>query len=60
MSKSNEFLEQIELKRSELITIVARNGLSSHLAIELSQQLDQLLNMYHKKYYKAGTGTELS
>ncbi|MGE7601663.1 Spo0E family sporulation regulatory protein-aspartic acid phosphatase [Peribacillus sp. NPDC097675] len=57
MSKSNECLEQIELKRRELIAIVARNGLSSHLAIELSQQLDQLLNMYHKKYYK--TGTEL-
>ncbi|MFJ7746730.1 Spo0E family sporulation regulatory protein-aspartic acid phosphatase [Peribacillus sp. NPDC097295] len=55
MSKSKECLEQIELKRSELITIVARNGLSSHLAIELSQQLDQLLNMYHKKHYKAGT-----
>ena len=55
MLKSNECLEQIELKRSELITIVERNGLYSHLAIELSQQLDQLLNIYHEKHYKTGT-----
>lgn len=55
MSQSNEFLEKIELKRSELINIVARNGLSSHITIEYSQQLDQLLNMYHEKFHKAGT-----
>ncbi|MBK5502474.1 aspartyl-phosphate phosphatase Spo0E family protein [Peribacillus sp. TH14] len=36
--EKNEFLEQIELKRNELINIVAKDGLNSKVAIEYSQQ----------------------
>jgi hypothetical protein len=53
MAKS-DFLEQIELKRNELINIVAKNGLNSRVAIEYSQQLDQLLNKYNEKIHKTG------
>ncbi|GAA1385877.1 aspartyl-phosphate phosphatase Spo0E family protein [Peribacillus simplex] len=55
MAKKNEFLEQIELKRNELIKIVAKDGLNSHVAVEYSQQLDQLLNKYNELFYKTGT-----
>ncbi|MEK4535774.1 MULTISPECIES: aspartyl-phosphate phosphatase Spo0E family protein [Peribacillus] len=54
MAKKNEFLEQIELKRNELINIVAKDGLNSKIAIEYSQQLDQLLNKYNELFYKTG------
>ncbi|WP_313889335.1 aspartyl-phosphate phosphatase Spo0E family protein [Peribacillus sp. TH24] len=52
--EKNEFLEQIELKRNELINIVAKDGLNSKVAIEYSQQLDQLLNKYNELFYKTG------
>ncbi|WP_434092170.1 Spo0E family sporulation regulatory protein-aspartic acid phosphatase [Peribacillus frigoritolerans] len=55
MAKKNEFLEQIEIKRNELIKIVAKDGLNSHVAVEYSQQLDQLLNKYNELFYKTGT-----
>lgn len=55
MAKKNEFLEQIELKRNELIKIVARDGLNSNVAVEYSQQLDQLLNKYNELYFNTGT-----
>ncbi|CAH0187753.1 Spo0E family sporulation regulatory protein-aspartic acid phosphatase [Peribacillus sp. NPDC094092] len=55
MAKKNEFLEQIELKRNELIKIVAKDGLNSNVAVEYSQQLDQLLNKYNELFYKTGT-----
>lgn len=56
MKKNNDFLEQIELKRNELINIVAKDGLNSNIAIEYSQQLDQLLNKYNENVYKTGVG----
>ncbi|MCK1983632.1 MULTISPECIES: aspartyl-phosphate phosphatase Spo0E family protein [Peribacillus] len=55
MAKKNEFLEQIELKRNELIKIVAKDGLNSNVAVEYSQQLDQLLNKYNELFYNTGT-----
>nr|WP_220129135.1 aspartyl-phosphate phosphatase Spo0E family protein [Anoxybacillus calidus] len=42
----------IERKRSELIKIVAKNGLNSSLTIQLSQELDSLLNQYNEYMYK--------
>ncbi|WP_285766997.1 aspartyl-phosphate phosphatase Spo0E family protein [Peribacillus sp. SI8-4] len=56
MAKQNEFLELIELKRNELIKVVAKDGLSSNNAVEYSQQLDHLLNKYNELFYKTGTG----
>ncbi|PJN88985.1 aspartyl-phosphate phosphatase Spo0E family protein [Bacillus sp. mrc49] len=56
MAKQNEFLEQIELKRNELIKVVAEDGLNSTIAVEYSQQLDQLLNKYDELFYKTGAG----
>ncbi|MGE7762414.1 Spo0E family sporulation regulatory protein-aspartic acid phosphatase [Peribacillus sp. NPDC097895] len=55
MAKENEFLEQIEIKRNELIKIVAKDGLNSRVAVEYSQQLDHLLNKYNELFYKTGT-----
>ncbi|MCK1993810.1 aspartyl-phosphate phosphatase Spo0E family protein [Peribacillus muralis] len=54
MAKKNEYLEQIESKRKELIKVVAEDGLNSHVAVEYSQQLDQLLNKYNELFYKTG------
>ncbi|MBA2870979.1 hypothetical protein HNQ85_001249 [Anoxybacillus calidus] len=51
MSKQ-EILLLIERKRSELIKIVAKNGLNSSLTIQLSQELDSLLNQYNEYMYK--------
>ncbi|WP_081092349.1 MULTISPECIES: aspartyl-phosphate phosphatase Spo0E family protein [Peribacillus] len=56
MAKQNEFLEQIELKRNELIKVVAEDGLNSTIAVEYSQQLDRLLNKYDELFYKTGAG----
>ncbi|MGE7878035.1 Spo0E family sporulation regulatory protein-aspartic acid phosphatase [Peribacillus muralis] len=56
MAKKDEFLEQIELKRNELIKVVAEDGLNSNIAVEYSQQLDQLLNKYDELFYKTGSG----
>ncbi|KUP08385.1 Spo0A-P phosphatase [Bacillus coahuilensis m2-6] len=43
-------LDKIESKRKELLSIVAEQGLTSLAAIEVSQELDQLLNEYNKLY----------
>ena len=51
MSKQ-EMLKLIEQKRSELFRIVAENGLNSSLTIQLSQELDSLLNLYNQYIYK--------
>nr|WP_207789080.1 aspartyl-phosphate phosphatase Spo0E family protein [Neobacillus terrae] len=47
-----ELLELIEKKRSELILIATKNGLSSSIAIKYSQELDHLLNEYDKRFLK--------
>ncbi|GLI83089.1 MULTISPECIES: aspartyl-phosphate phosphatase Spo0E family protein [Rossellomorea] len=51
MSKK-ELLDRIELKRAQLIAIVAENGLTSPQAIQFSQELDRLLNRYNAQYIK--------
>ncbi|WP_010172662.1 aspartyl-phosphate phosphatase Spo0E family protein [Bacillus coahuilensis] len=43
-------LDKIESKRKELLSIAAEQGLTSLAAIEVSQELDQLLNEYNKLY----------
>ncbi|MED1201889.1 aspartyl-phosphate phosphatase Spo0E family protein [Heyndrickxia acidicola] len=43
---------QIENKRAELIELAAEEGLKSDLTIQLSQELDRLLNQYNQKYSK--------
>jgi flagellar biosynthesis chaperone FliJ len=47
-----EILLLIEQKRNELTKIVAKNGLNSALTIQVSQELDTLLNQYNKYIYK--------
>lgn len=39
-------LDAIEAKRTELLNVAFENGLTSPLAIQHSQELDQLLNLY--------------
>ncbi|MBO8176961.1 MAG: aspartyl-phosphate phosphatase Spo0E family protein [Bacillus sp. (in: Bacteria)] len=51
MSKQ-ELLEKIEKKRYELFEVVAKSGLSSPIAIQYSQELDTLLNVYNRLYLK--------
>ncbi|WP_373605353.1 aspartyl-phosphate phosphatase Spo0E family protein [Bacillus sp. AFS031507] len=40
----------IEKKRAELIQVAITNGLTSSVAIRYSQELDHLLNEYHRVY----------
>ncbi|QSB50493.1 aspartyl-phosphate phosphatase Spo0E family protein [Parageobacillus toebii] len=42
----------IEKKRMELIEAVAKNGLNSTVTIQVSRELDSLLNTYNKQNYK--------
>ncbi|KPB06302.1 aspartyl-phosphate phosphatase Spo0E family protein [Bacillus sp. CHD6a] len=46
MATKHELIELIEKKRSELIDIVAKYGMSSSKTLKLSQELDTLLNKY--------------
>jgi stage 0 sporulation regulatory protein len=45
-------LDQIEQKRAELYQAVSMNGFCSTQAIKFSQELDNLLNEYERKYIK--------
>lgn len=51
LEKDNEILKKIELKRSEMIALVNKLGLSSSQAIKCSQELDNLLNKYQNIDY---------
>ena len=42
----------IENKRAELIQVATSKGLTSSVAIRYSQELDHLLNEYHRIYIK--------
>ena len=46
----HELLALIEQKRAELIQTAIANGLSSSVGILYSQELDYLLNEYHRNY----------
>ena len=48
----DEILTLIEQKRMELIEIVAKNGLNSAAAIQISKELDSLLNAYNRQKRK--------
>lgn len=50
-------LNEIE-KRAELLQIVMANGMTSHITIELSQELDHLLIQYQKQRLRAVAGDE--
>ncbi|ANB59874.1 aspartyl-phosphate phosphatase Spo0E family protein [Anoxybacteroides amylolyticum] len=52
MSKQ-EMLKLIEKKRSELMEVVAKSGLNATITIQLSQELDLLLNQYNEYMKKA-------
>jgi hypothetical protein len=45
-------LNQIEQKRAELYQAANMNGFGSSQAIKFSQELDNLLNEYERKYIK--------
>lgn len=49
---NKEILTLIEKKRMELIEAVAKNGLNSAATIQVSRELDSLLNMYTQQNYK--------
>ncbi|WP_084278950.1 aspartyl-phosphate phosphatase Spo0E family protein [Anoxybacillus tepidamans] len=42
----------IETKRNELMEIVAKRGLNAAVTIQISQELDSLLNQYNEYMYK--------
>ncbi|MDR7236433.1 aspartyl-phosphate phosphatase Spo0E family protein [Neobacillus drentensis] len=48
----NDLVTLIEKKRAELISVAITNGLTSSVAIRYSQELDHLLNEYHRVYIK--------
>lgn len=43
-------LQEIEQKRNELFNTAKRYGLSSEKTIQISQELDQLLNTYYESF----------
>jgi hypothetical protein len=47
-----DLIALIEKKRAELIQVAVTNGLTSSIAIRYSQELDHLLNEYHRNYIK--------
>jgi uncharacterized protein YoaH (UPF0181 family) len=47
-----ELLTLIEQKRTELIQVAMKSGLSSAAAIRYSQELDALLNEYNRSFIK--------
>ncbi|MCC9024299.1 aspartyl-phosphate phosphatase Spo0E family protein [Bacillus nakamurai] len=49
-------LNEIEKKRAELLQIVMTNGMTSHITIELSQELDHLLIQYQKELHTGSMG----
>ncbi|KYD32066.1 aspartyl-phosphate phosphatase Spo0E family protein [Parageobacillus toebii] len=49
---NKEILILIEKKRMELIEAVAKNGLNSTVTIQVSRELDSLLNTYNRQNYK--------
>lgn len=51
-------LNEIEKKIAELLQIVMANGMTSHITIELSQELDHLLIQYQKQRLRAVAGDE--
>nr|WGD70175.1 aspartyl-phosphate phosphatase YnzD [Bacillus subtilis] len=51
-------LKEIEKKRAESPQIVMANGMTSHITIELSQELDHLLIQYQKRRLRAVAGDE--
>lgn len=50
--RKQDLLDQIEQKRAELYQAVSVNGFSSSNTIKYSQELDQLLNEYERRYIK--------
>jgi hypothetical protein len=48
---NKEMLKRIEKKRTELIQVVLKNGLNSKVAIQLSKELDNLINQYQQLIY---------
>jgi len=43
-----ELLKKIEQLRQSMIEVAIKKGLSSHESIEISRELDDLLNQYEK------------
>ncbi|KIL47823.1 aspartyl-phosphate phosphatase Spo0E family protein [Jeotgalibacillus campisalis] len=52
MADQYRLLKQIEKKRQVLINAVAQEGLNSSLAVQYSQELDDLLNRYDRLFTK--------
>lgn len=52
MRTNKELMQQIETKRAELIVVATKEGFSAHRAVELSQQLDVLINEFNRRTSK--------
>lgn len=50
MADQYRLLNQIEKKRQVLIYVVSKEGLNSPLAVQYSQELDDLLNLYDRSF----------
>ncbi|WP_318505598.1 aspartyl-phosphate phosphatase Spo0E family protein [Bacillus sp. T3] len=56
IQRNNErLLSLIKIKRVELINLVAKNGLTDHLVVKCSQELDQLIYEIQLQYQKGQT-----
>jgi len=49
-NKENPILNKIEELRSKLVQVVSDKGYTNEETIKVSQQLDQLLNVYNKQH----------
>lgn len=49
---SETLMEQLEEARKRMIQCASEKGLSDQSTIQLSKELDQLLNQYYKEYQK--------
>ncbi|MEH6945387.1 aspartyl-phosphate phosphatase Spo0E family protein [Bacillus sp. JJ722] len=47
---NQELLQQIEIKRKELVKIASEYGLNSSTTLQYSQELDYLLNQYNNSF----------
>lgn len=49
---SKTLMEQLEEARKQMIQCASEKGLSDQSTIQLSKELDRLLNQYYKEYQK--------
>lgn len=49
-SRAEKMLEEIKAKREVMINCASKNGFTSEMTIQLSQELDELMNEYQRSF----------